>query len=133
MPTLRRDPSLRGSRWTNREAEFFARFRPDQWADVSFVPVGDLESPVSIGCFADIGCDFLLWDSQGAYCGELERLLPIPDDLRARLIALGTMYGRFEGTPARGDWPGSGAAEQQARALAVELQEALGPEYRVRG
>ncbi len=43
------------------------------------------------------------------------------------------MYGRYEGTPPRGDWPGSGAAEQQARALAVELQVALGPEYEVRG
>lgn len=116
-----------------REAELFARFRPDQWADVLFVPVGDLESPVIIRCFAEIGCDFLLWDSRNAYCGELEGLLPIPDDLRARLLTLGRMYGRFEGTPARGDWPGSGAAEEQARALAVELQDALGPEYRVHG
>lgn len=115
-----------------QDAEFFARFRPDRVASVRYVPIGGMKSPVRIRCFAEIGCDFVLWDDENAYLGMLEHLLPIPGDLRARLLRLSQLWGRYEGTPARGEWPGSAEAERQVRSLADELQAALGPEYTVR-
>ncbi len=54
-----------------REAELFARFRPDH-GPTSCSSRSATWRAVLVRCFAEIGCDFLLWDSNNAYCGELE-------------------------------------------------------------
>lgn len=52
------------------EAEFLARFRPDREADVLFVPVGAMATPIRLRFMTEIGCDFVLWDEHNEHLGR---------------------------------------------------------------
>jgi hypothetical protein len=113
------------------EAEFLARFRPDHAADVLFVPVGGMVTPIRLRFMTEIGCDFVLWDEGNEYLGEIERLLPIPADLRERLLHhAGQWYRQDAGEP-EPDWPGLEEFDRRGYLLSQRLQQALGPDYRV--
>jgi hypothetical protein len=88
------------------EAEFFARFRPDREADVLFAPVADMATPIRLRFMTEIGCDFVLWDDENGYLGELEYLLPIPTSLRDRVLRHAREWYRQDNGAPGPDWPG---------------------------
>ena len=96
--------------------QFFDVHRPDLTADVLFVPVGRMVPPVRVRFFSDYS-DFVLWDDDNELLGELERLLPMPQDLRARIVSYAET-GRD--------------SETEGRRLCRELQQALGAGWDVR-
>jgi hypothetical protein len=104
--------------------------RPDG-ADVLFVPVSGMVPPIRIRFMAEAGCDFVLWDEENEYLGELEDLLPMPADLREAVKAWADRYYRFDGGAL------SLSAQQfedllaDGERLSRQLQEALGPDYTV--
>lgn len=82
--------------------------------------------------FAEEGVDFCLWaDDEDP--GALERQLPIPEDLGARMHAWIAEFNKRtqEGVP--GPWTHELNEEFDRRGylLSRELQDVLGPEYRV--
>jgi hypothetical protein len=113
------------------EAEFFARFRPDRVADVLFVPVGGLTTPVRLRFMAETGCDFLLWDDDNEHLEQLEHLLPMPAELRRRVLQHAEQWSDYDGGHPGTDWPGREQFDRRGYLLSRELQEALGPDYRV--
>lgn len=115
-----------------REAAFFEEFRPDEVADVVFVPVGEMQRPLKIRFMTDSGCDFVLWDPGVEYAEELPDLLPIPNDLRDRIKRWAKQWFLQDGGEAVPDWPGPLAFDRQGYALSIELQDALGPDYIIR-
>jgi hypothetical protein len=100
-----------------RDAE--ERRRREQ-ADLVFVGLDHFDSVIRLRFFAEHGCDFALWDDHGN-AGEIEELLPVDDDLRTRIRtwAVAAEQGRPSGT------------REAGRALADELQQRLGPAYRI--
>lgn len=81
--------------------------------------------PIRLRFFAEEGVDFCVWaDDEDP--GQLERELPIPDDLRARMREWITEYNRRtqEGVP--GPWTVELSEEFDRRGyrLSRELQEA---------
>lgn len=113
------------------EAEFLARFRPDRGADVLFVPVAGMTTPIRLRFMTEVGCDFVLWDDENEYLGELEHLLPITADLRARILRHAGQWYRQDGGEPEPDWPGDEEFDRRGYLLSQELQNALGPDYRV--
>ncbi len=113
------------------ETEFFARFRPDRQADVLFVPVGGMATPIRLRFMTEIACDFVLWDEENEHLGELEYLLPIPDDLRKRVLHHAGQWYRQDGGEADPGWPGDEEFDRRGYLLSRELQDALGQDYRV--
>ncbi|HET6560531.1 MAG TPA: hypothetical protein VFG72_01540 [Marmoricola sp.] len=89
-------------------------------ADLVFVGLDHFDSVIELRFYADVGCDFALWDDHGS-AGEIEELLPISADLRRRIKqwAVDADLRWTTGTAAAG------------RALAEELQQRLGPAYRI--
>ena len=108
----------------------FDRHRPDLGADLLFVPVGGVRPPIELRFMSEDSCDFVLWDEENDWIGELEALLPISDDLRRRIADQVTDESAT-------DWGGSrsqalGARHRErGRRLAEELQTAIGPDFRV--
>lgn len=89
-------------------------------ADLVFVGLDHFDSVIRLRFFAEVCCDFALWDAHGT-SGDIEELLPISDDLRRRIKRWAVDADRrwTEGTAGAG------------QALAQELQERLGPAYRI--
>lgn len=113
------------------ESEFFARFRPDRTADVLFVPIATMATPTRLRFMTEVGCDFVLWDDDNGHLGELEHLLPIPDDLRQRIVRHAAEWFLHDGGEPAPDWPGIEEFDRRGYLLSQELQEALGHDYRV--
>lgn len=113
------------------EQVFFDRHRPDRSADVLFVPVGRLVPPVEVR-FMDELVDFVLWDEGNELLGELEDLLPMSEDLRAR-IKTWAHENHMLPVERPSDWGSDGRAfGSRGLALSVELQQDLGPEWTIR-
>jgi hypothetical protein len=100
-----------------REAE---ERRLRERADLVFVGLDHFDSVIELSFFAEDSCDFALWDDHGS-AGEIEELLPIDDDLRRRIKS----WARDANQLSSHDTPEAG------RVIAAELQERLGPAYRI--
>jgi hypothetical protein len=114
-----------------KEAEFFARFRPDLTADVLFVPIATMATPTRLRFMTEVGCDFVLWDDDNEHLGELEHLLPMPKDLRRRIVRHAAEWFQHDGGGLVPDWPGIEGFDRRGYLLSQELQAALGHDYRV--
>jgi hypothetical protein len=79
----------------------------------------------------EVGCDFVLWDDDNEHLGELEHLLPVPEDLRRRILRHAEQWYLADGGQPDPDWPGGEEFDRRGYLLSRELQEALGPDYRV--
>ena len=96
-----------------------------------FVPVSGMVPPIRIRFMPEVGCDFVLWDDGNAHLGELEDLLPLPEDLREAVKAWADRHFRFDGGSLR---LSADEAEQllvDGERLSRQLQDALGPDYEV--
>jgi hypothetical protein len=113
------------------EAEFFARFRPDRLADVLFVPVGRMTTPIRVRFMTEYGCDFVLWDDLSEQHGELEHLLTMPSDLRQGLLRHAEQWYRHDCGEPVPDWPGDEEFDRRGYLLSLELQDAVGPDFEV--
>ena len=79
-----------------KEAESFARFRPDRTADVLFVPIATM-APDAAAVQTEVGCDVVLWDDDNEHLGELEHLLPMPGGLRQRIVSRPAVWFHQDG------------------------------------
>lgn len=113
------------------EAEFFARFRPDRQADILFVPIGEMDTPIRLRFMTEIGCDFVLWDDHNEHLGELEHLLPVSPDLRERLLHHAEQWYRQDAGQQNPDWPGHEEFDRRGYLLSREMEQQLGPDYRL--
>ena len=86
--------------------------------------------------FAEVGCDFALWgDSRQPLpvngeedAEDLERKLPISEDLRKRLLGWAERHYRYDGGDSRIDVSNF---DKEGLLLSRELQRELGPAYSV--
>lgn len=91
-----------------------------------------MTKPIRLRFFVDEGVDFPLWGDE-IDPGQLERILPIPDGLRARMRLWAAKCHRRS----MGDQSGFASSEsdesidREGYQLSCELQEALGSEYKI--
>ena len=88
--------------------------------------------PVEIRFFAEVGCDFALWDPDNAHLGELEDRLPMSPDLRARIKDWAVRGYRHDGGERRLSPVEFERFVDEGRALSERLQGELGPAFKVR-
>jgi hypothetical protein len=90
-------------------------------ADLVFVGLDHFDSVIELDFFDEDSCDFALWDDHGS-AGEIEALLPIDDELRERIRRWAVEANELF----------THGSTDAGRVLAEELQERLGPAYRIR-
>ena len=112
------------------EGVSFDRHRPDLAADLLFAPVGGVRPPIELRFMSEDSCDFVLWDEENDWIGELEALLPVSDDLRRRIADWVRDESATDGSGSRSAALGARHRER-GRRLAEELQSAIGPDFRV--
>ena len=101
------------------------------------MPQTGLVKPYRIRMFAEVGCVFALWGdpfralpATGEEDAEdLERILPISESLRDRLLAWADQHYRYDGGERDIDMSDF---DEQGMLLSRELQRELGPDYSVR-
>jgi hypothetical protein len=89
-------------------------------------------SPVTIQFFAEVGCDFALWDPDNDHLGKLEDLLPMSEDLRGRIKDWACRGYEHDGGIQRMDEREFEAFRAEGQVLSDQLQVELGPDFRVK-
>lgn len=88
---------------------------------------------VTLRFFAEEGVDFCLWGN-GENGDEIEKTLPLPEELRQRMRAWIGEYNQRTQEGVGGPWTQAAREDFDRRGylLSLEVQEALGPAYKVR-